>query len=1165
MSGKPDHSHAVPSPSWVSGVLLVLCGTVLQVNAAPGDVLFSDDFEATSLSCEWSQGISRVDTTDQTSNSGDLAAALFHSTSSMTLRQGVDATAGAVTLSAWIRRGDDTFSENPDSGEDLSVEYLNSGGSWLSVATYAGNGTPGEIISLSTTLPADAQHGGLQIRFSFARGSGDPWDFWHVDDVTLSNSSGTLFTDDFEDGLAGCDWELSPVHINLSTQTAQGGARALAINYDTAHVTLRDPIDTTSISPRIQAWVRRGDDSFSENPDAGEDLAVEYQDGSGTWQTLITYPGNGTPGEVITLDTGFPADASHANFRFRFSFASGSGATYDFWHIDDVELSEGFPTVCDAFDDLTGFTFTGSGNAFLSTATFGSAPTSVYFGDSAVTGTSTARDMSGGVQSVSLWLRRGLSPDAASDLVIEYIDDTGTWIELETFEGSGTAGEIFTPNYSLSGVPAAAHSAFQVRLRMVGGSGYWRFDDLCITGTDSVSTATNLAVEHDGGGQYCVEEQITIRALDASGDPQVAYVGTVDVTASTGLGAWRNISGNGTLTDVDANDGAATYVFDAADSGEVVLGLTISTGADTVDVDAADRANGISDDDSEGTLILRPADLVLTANAVPDPAPASIVDPLGAQVAAQDFTIHLTATSSCGVVDGFTGVRTLQFSHAWVDPISGSSNASIDSTGIGDASSPTSIPVTFTNGRAQVTANYADAGAIRITAADSTAGTSTDTGSLVVRPADLVITQISSLGGSANPMPVDLDGAAFVAAGSAFQVTVEARNAVGALTPNFGQESAAEGIRLVSDQLVLPGGGVNGPADDGALLNATNFATLVAGRFQNQQVAFDEVGIIRIRAEVSDGDYLGSGALVGSVTGNVGRFVPANFEYISGALTPACSAFTYMDQPALGISATLLARASTGTTVSNYDAALLGGRTAAVSLVAENDNSGAALSSRLSASVSSWTNGQYQITDTTAVFARSGAPDGPFDNLSIGVAVNDATDGVELASPNLRVDTSSDCVTTGDCDANQIGSTALRYGRLLALPAQGPENRDLSMTLQAQQWNGDFVLNGDDQCSTYLATAMTLSSYTDGLALGETTVTLPVVSTVLLAGRENNPPPTLSAPGIGNEGSVLVEFAVPSWLQFDWSGSGDEDPSARATFGRFRGHDRVMIWRETTQ
>ena len=43
----------------------------------------------------------------------------------------------------------------------------------------------------------------------------------------------------------------------------------------------------------------------------------------------------------------------------------------------------------------------------------------------------------------------------------------------------------------------------------------------------------------------------------------------------------------------------------------------------------------------------------------------------------------------------------------------------------------------------------------------------------------------------------------------------------------------------------------------------------------------------------------------------------------------------------------------------------------------------------------------------------------------------------------------------------------------------------------------------------------------------------------------------LRAPGSGNAGTIRVDAVVPSWLQFNWTGTVG-NPSARATFGVYR-------------
>ena len=54
----------------------------------------------------------------------------------------------------------------------------------------------------------------------------------------------------------------------------------------------------------------------------------------------------------------------------------------------------------------------------------------------------------------------------------------------------------------------------------------------------------------------------------------------------------------------------------------------------------------------------------------------------------------------------------------------------------------------------------------------------------------------------------------------------------------------------------------------------------------------------------------------------------------------------------------------------------------------------------------------------------------------------------------------------------------------------------------------------------------------------------------------------LRAAGAGNTGVLGLQITVPTHLRFDWLGSGDEDPTARATFGIFNRPSSIIFRRE---
>ncbi|WP_372983170.1 DUF6701 domain-containing protein, partial [Marinobacter sediminum] len=50
----------------------------------------------------------------------------------------------------------------------------------------------------------------------------------------------------------------------------------------------------------------------------------------------------------------------------------------------------------------------------------------------------------------------------------------------------------------------------------------------------------------------------------------------------------------------------------------------------------------------------------------------------------------------------------------------------------------------------------------------------------------------------------------------------------------------------------------------------------------------------------------------------------------------------------------------------------------------------------------------------------------------------------------------------------------------------------------------------------------------------------------------------------GAVGNVRYRYTnTPTWLQFDWDASGTpRAPDAVVSFGRYRGHDRIISWEE---
>ena len=331
----------------IVALCLAVAGLILSdiAKAIPGDILFSDDFE--SGFGQWTAaGAGDAGIGTETANSGTSSMRLRWNTVTST-SIAFNAAVPAADFSVWIQRGDDAFSEDPDGGEDLSVQYLNNVGTWITLETFLGSGTPGEIITRTYIFPADALHAALQLRFSHAAGSGVDWDYWHVDDTIVTEIAvppplAVGSCDDFESGFLY--WTAAGAgDASVGTFTANSPTSSMHLRWNTVSSTSQVIDYSGATAAVITAWIRRGSDTFSENPEAGEDLIVEYLNNVGTWINLETFLGGGTAGQIYTRIYALAADALHVNFQLRFRLLAGSGGPpanaglgWDYWHIDDV-------------------------------------------------------------------------------------------------------------------------------------------------------------------------------------------------------------------------------------------------------------------------------------------------------------------------------------------------------------------------------------------------------------------------------------------------------------------------------------------------------------------------------------------------------------------------------------------------------------------------------------------------------------------------------------------------------------------------------------------------------------------------------------------------------------------------------------------------------------
>ena len=462
----------------------------------------------------------------------------------------------------------------------------------------------------------------------------------------------------------------------------------------------------------------------------------------------------------------------------------------------------------------------------------------------------------------------------------------------------------------------------------------------------------------------------------------------------------------------------------------------------------------------------------------------------------------------------------------------------------------------------------------------------------VVNPAGFTLSNIQQTAAPnlGNPGVADATGASFVKAGEAFSVTVTGRNSAGSATPNYGQETTPETVRLTGN-LVSGSGLTNNPA----ITNPTALGSFSAGVATGTTLSWTEVGIIRLTPSVGDGDYLGAGNITGTTSGNVGRFYPDHFAVIRNTplFNPACSnIFTYVGHPfnySLAPVLAVTARNSSGITTQNYAGtfmkitnttitpnstlprysrfdALGGGNTPAL------DVSSLPLAT-VDPAIGTFINGVDNLTFSGgavgAVFTRS-LQVAPFDaDIALSFSLADG-DGIVVA----RIDGSAGVnpvlfgtATAGNGIGFVVGATAkqMRFGRLTLGNAFGSELLDLPIPMETQYYNssGVYVTNVDDSCTSIVLNNVFLSSgtvtgggaFVSGKGTLKITKPLSKVSIDLCIDLDGSTP---------TDNSCIASVpANKNYFQWKWSGLAfDKDPKARATFGVFKNADEFIYLRE---
>ena len=688
--------------------------------------------------------------------------------------------------------------------------------------------------------------------------------------------------------------------------------------------------------------------------------------------------------------------------------------------------------------------------------------------------------------------------------------------------------------------------------RKVSGVTYggWNHGPTIVMVDTSVPAAPDhVELSYTDAGMTCNPHEVIIRAcLDV--DCSALFTDSVTVTMSpTG---WI---GGDTIT---FSGGSTTVQLSHTTPETISLGVLSSTPATTGLPTQCRRNGGAASAFCDLTFI--DSGFVFT---VPDAPANKPRDNVLVKAVRKD-----DATKQC--VPGFESVsKTLKLWQTHVVPDSGSRIVEVNGAVVGtdEASATTQVFNFDVNGEATINVNYSDAGLTQLNLRYE--GSGVDDGLVMTGyhqfhsyPVGLCASTASVCSGGAGCDP-------FIAAGDAFNITVSAMawesdsdtdicdNPV--TTPNY----ADSGLAITSTKL-SPAGGSNG------VITPTSYNHVLSADGTNTfSMTESEVGVFSFT--VDPPEYLGF-ELGTATTAAVGRFYPHHFDVAlvdDGEIDAACSAgtpdFTYTGQVMNWLAAprfTLTAKNADNGTTQNYTQAgymkLAAGDVTVDAPLADNTSAGTDANpmpvsvvtgtGTLQANLPLDGSMTYTLSSLDQVsYNRSTLAEvDPFSpDLTWTVSAASDSDGASLSAP---------------LDLTPLADFDIRFGRLWLENTYGPDDADLYMPLRAEYFSGGrYRMNTADSCTVWNSAGASV--------LPATLTAIGASSGTLSSGGSGNSGILLLAPnsvaGTPDTGDATVTYPAPSWLQGDYDGNGSfEDPRGVATFGVYRGHQRLIYQRE---
>ena len=522
---------------------------------------------------------------------------------------------------------------------------------------------------------------------------------------------------------------------------------------------------------------------------------------------------------------------------------------------------------------------------------------------------------------------------------------------------------------------------------------------------------------------------------------------------------------------------------------------------------------------------------------------------------------------------------------------------------------PNQIGLMFNQGIATTDLTYSEAGAINFTLSDPSFTCPVgfdcndypvDSGLLLSavvniesRPWKLVVCSDKAIDGDSS------GGSAFIAAGERFSVKVKPVRFGTAtdlcqlpVTQNFFKSSAPFSSISPSYELSTPTAGIKGTLAPLAPIN--NDVYVDVGRdsyYEFNNMTYSEVGSLLFKSEALSPifyDGIQGGIEFGELS--IGRFYPAYFT-ITDTLWDypkrqgsSEGTYAYMDQPFEDVTFEVTAYSVRGSTATNYGLF-------DINLKASFELTGD-YHERLNIAPSDldnthWSHATWEAPDlsNSVIWSRKSAlmlasnvtttADGPFNE-----GVNSITTALSLAingTDPVSFDKNQTVV-----DQELLSQPDVRYGRMVLDSVGAAVGQSVMIPLRVEYWNGTgFVISDSDNATTFnganyckqtiwpdpssSSNSALSGSNLSGIDSGIDRRNLKAIADTNNATLREQVRFWLRlasiSPQVGKANVDCSEEPSSSqpWLQYNWRGKGDEDPSTVVTFGIYRGNDRIIF------